>query len=387
MLINDEDAAGTTGWAELLPELLTVIMSKLPGKDQPSASLVCRSWRNSVSALPNRYPPCLTRYHPRTRAWKFHKHGCNGSTFQTSFPELHGSEIRCSRHGWLLMTRPDQGSFFFFDPCSRRTIHLPPMTDNGFTTFGFFGPPTEPGCTVLGLGDTGAPTAIDTCVLRRGEAAWEVHEHLVGGPEFPVSLAAPVMHAGRAHFVDKRGNVARLDVGAGGKLSVRWRCLRKRSGRLEGRIKEHYLVETDDGGLMGVFVFGDVGRVRVYRLSDEDGRWDPVWEGVGEDNVVYLSQGSSFIGPASEGKGNTACLPKFYKGCPVVYFFRDGKYRLADGGDTGGDETVYALEHGKYRGDAAGLQSFNSAAWFVPEPARWRSGPMDDSKGDGNFCF
>ncbi|GER37640.1 F-box family protein [Striga asiatica] len=386
MSFNNEDAAAattTTDWTVLLPELLTAIMSKLPGKDQPSASLVCRSWRNSVSALPNRYPPCLTRYHPRTRAWKFHKHGCNGSTFQTSFPELHGSEIRCSRHGWLLMTRPDQGAFFFFDPFSRRTIHLPPMTDNGFTTFGFFGPPTEPGCTVLGLGDSTAPTAIDTCVLRRGEAAWEVREHLVGGPDFRVSLAAPVMHAGRAHFVDKRGNVARLDVGrAGGKLSVRWRCMRRR-GRLEGRIKEHYLVGTEDGGLMGVFVFSDEGRVKVYRLSDEDGRWDPVWEGVGEDKVVYLSQGSSFVGPATEGKGNTACFPKFYKGRHVEYCLRDGKYRLADGGYTGegGDETGYALEREKYREDAVGLQCFNSAAWFVPRQTD------EDNIGDDNFCF
>ncbi|KAG8364307.1 hypothetical protein BUALT_Bualt19G0115100 [Buddleja alternifolia] len=99
-------------WADLPKELLDLILSNLYAEDRLTFGLVCRSWNSVATTSTYCHSPYLMFYHRREHRWKFFQY--NGSS-DKDFPQLYNAEIRCSKYGWLLVSR-DDGSLFFFDP-------------------------------------------------------------------------------------------------------------------------------------------------------------------------------------------------------------------------------------------------------------------------------
>ncbi|KAL3640846.1 hypothetical protein CASFOL_015814 [Castilleja foliolosa] len=220
-------------WADLPPDLLDRILSKVFAKDR--FSLVCRSWNAVAVNLPYRYSaPCMMYYNRRTHLWGFHLHN---TSFFTSFPQLYDSEIHCSKYGWLLMARNDN-TLFFFDPSNNRTLDLPCAIDFDYDKIFFFHPPTSPDCIVDGI-NIASYKEIEIKMLKHGECEWECFEYSTKR-KFQLSNAPPVLHRGQVYFLDMKGDVARFDI-------VNWRfvisdkCLRKQIRNYDSSVKEHYL--------------------------------------------------------------------------------------------------------------------------------------------------
>ncbi|GJW73940.1 PAZ domain-containing protein [Tanacetum coccineum] len=72
-------------------------------------------------------------------------------------------KIHCSRYGWLLMRKCDDGPLILFNPLTGDTRKLP--KDPYLESFGFSAPPTSPGCMVVGFSST---------------SEWQVCIHFVG---------------------------------------------------------------------------------------------------------------------------------------------------------------------------------------------------------------
>ncbi|GKD69877.1 hypothetical protein Tco_1323967, partial [Tanacetum coccineum] len=61
-------------------------------------------------------------------------------------------KIHCSRYGWLLMRKCNDGPLILFNPFTGDTRKL--SQDPYLETFGFSAPPTSPGCMVVGFSST-----------------------------------------------------------------------------------------------------------------------------------------------------------------------------------------------------------------------------------------
>ncbi|GFP95184.1 F-box/kelch-repeat protein at1g57790 [Phtheirospermum japonicum] len=333
-------------WADLPPELLNLIVSKVFAKDR--FSLVCRSWNAAAS---NHYSAaCLMYYYQRTHKWKFHRH--NDSSFFTSFPLLKDAEIRCSRNGWLLMARNDN-TLFFFNPSDNRALDLPCEIGHGYTKVFFFHPPTSPDCAVVGIKTSIFKQAVDICMLKRGDYKWESFEFPTR-TKFLVSHGPPVLHLGLIYFLDVKGNVARFDI-INRRLVISDKCLRQQQFNYYD-IKEHYLFKVKgEKALFGVFAFHDERNVKVFRLSGgpKKMKWGLV-EDIG-DKVLYLSHASSF-GCTAHTKimANRIYFPKLHGDSAVFYSLSDGKYHSLEGDYS--DCSAY------------GLKRMDFAAWVTPAP-------------------
>ncbi|GFP92676.1 F-box/kelch-repeat protein at1g57790 [Phtheirospermum japonicum] len=368
-------------WADLPPELINLILSKVFAKDR--FSLVCRSW--NAAATTNCYSvPCLMYYYRRTRTWKFHRHN---SSFFISFPQLKDAEIHCSKYGWLLMARYDN-TLFFFNPSNNQTVKLPCRIGFAYTKVFFFHPPTSPDCTVVGIKTPIWKQAVVICMLKRGESQWESIEYPTK-TQFLLSHAPPVLHRGQIYFLDVIGNVARFNV-INRRLVISEKCLRQQQRQPrelhDNKIKEHYLFKVKgEEALFGVFVFHDERNVKVFMLSEKPRevkvlmpkkmKWELV-EDIG-DKVLYLSHASSF-GCTARTKimANRIYFPKLHGDSVVFYSLSDGKYHSLNGDYS--DNNAY------------GLKRLDFAAWVTPAPIttsklaaelRWRR-PQVDQHGN-----
>nr|GEZ78935.1 hypothetical protein [Tanacetum cinerariifolium] len=73
-------------------------------------------------------------------------------------------QIKCSRFGWLLISKPG-GSLVFFNPFTNDILALPELPDEHKHTVCFSAPPTSPDCMVV--------------VMTLGP--WQACIHIVGG--------------------------------------------------------------------------------------------------------------------------------------------------------------------------------------------------------------
>ncbi|KAL3640825.1 hypothetical protein CASFOL_015793 [Castilleja foliolosa] len=357
-------------WADLPPELLDIILSKVFAKDR--FGLVCRSWNAAVVNSP--YPcsvPCMMYYYRRMRTWKFY---LNNSSFFTSFPQLNDSEIHCSKHGWLLMAR-NNNDLFFFNPSNNQTLNLPCANGFKYDRVFFFHPPTSPDCIVVGI-NTRSWKAVEICMLKHGEYEWERFEFPTY-TEYSVSHAPPFLHHGQIYFLDLKGDVARFNI-INRSLVISRKCLSQRRDRT---VEEHYLFKVKgEEALFGVFVFNEErDQVEVFRLSEglsknTTMKW-ALEEGIG-DSVLYLSHASCFVCTAkTKTMGNRIYFPLFRGDSPVFYSLSDKKYHSLDG-DYSSNNTY-------------GLKRLDFAAWVTPSlitttseltetELRWTSPPQVD---------
>ncbi|KAL3640823.1 hypothetical protein CASFOL_015791 [Castilleja foliolosa] len=358
-------------WADLPPDLLNMILSKVFAKDR--FSLVCRSWY--LAATPYRYSvPCMMYYYRRNHSWKFHLHD---SFFFTSFPQLNNSQIHCSKYGWLLMARNDN-TLFFFDPSNNRALDLPCPNSFEYDKVFFFHPPTSPDCIVVTISETSR--GIEIYLLKRGEYEWEHFKFKSRNPYF-VSLALPVLHRGQIILLDMRGNLAIFNI-INRRFVVNYECLGYEYGRIYNLIVNEHSLFTLKGkdALFSVFVFHEERDVKVFGLSkvSKKIKWKLV-EDIG-DNVLYVSHTSCFVCTAeTKATANRIYFPLFHGDSPVFYSLSDKKYHSLNGDYSSND--------------AYGLKRLEFAAWVTPSlitttselnttEFRWTSSPRVDQHGN-----
>ncbi|XP_012829465.1 PREDICTED: F-box/kelch-repeat protein At1g57790-like [Erythranthe guttata] len=380
-------------WNNLPQDLVDLILSKVFAKDRHNFSLVCRSWNTVVAASPFRHSPCLMfNQRKKKHVWKLSQ---NNNFFYMEFPQLQGGTIRFANHGWLLISRGDDETLFFYHPFNHHMIEVPSPSDSncaGYTTICFFHPPTSPDCFVVGIVtqlDQWSDT-VDIGVLKHGEDKWEncTYQSQI----FQSSIGPPILHGGLVYFLDTDGDVATFDIREHGSLSS-WKvfpdclpkclpeCLEKHWSRK--CIKEHYFIKPKgEETIFAVFAVHGEREVKVYSLS-ETFSWELVedlvfyvsnscsfgyttdvrskstfsWELVEDlgDRVFYVSNSCSFgytTDVRSKSMKNKIFFPKFH-GDNVVYYSLDThKYHSFEGG--------YSCNN------PHGLKKLNFATWIMP---------------------
>ncbi|KAL8059047.1 hypothetical protein ABFX02_03G061800 [Erythranthe guttata] len=342
-------------WNDIPQELLDLILSNVFAKDRYNFSLVCRSWNEVVSASSYRHSPCLM-FNERSmkHLWKFFQHN---SFFYLDFPKLEGARIRFSNHGWLLMSRDNDETLFFYDPFNHHMIELPALCFKdrvaAYSTICFFHPPTSPDCFIVGIG-TIIEQRYDEAeigVLKHGEDEWKIYIYETPH-EFQATLGPPILDDGLLYFLDLKGNIATFDISKHG-YNLAWSvftgCLKPR--QLRKNIREHFLIKPKgEKEIFAVFAIYSERRVSVYRLS-KGLSWEFV-EDLG-DKVFYLCRTSSF-GYTTDVKSmaNKIFFPKFY-GDKIIYYSLDTK--------------KYHCFEGDYSSNNSnGLGGLGCVTWMVP---------------------
>ncbi|CAA7060474.1 unnamed protein product [Microthlaspi erraticum] len=111
---------------DLPSDLLNLVISFLPLKDNIHASTVCKTLHEA----------CVSVRVPDTSPWLIHFSRTDGShelydpstqkTHNLSFPELSDYRVCYSREGWLLMYNANTFQLLFLNPFTRERIPLPP---------------------------------------------------------------------------------------------------------------------------------------------------------------------------------------------------------------------------------------------------------------------
>ncbi|KAL3653938.1 hypothetical protein CASFOL_003619 [Castilleja foliolosa] len=292
------DQLSMRDWANLPEELLSLILSNLFAKDKHDFVLVCKSWNKSAKFSPFRHSPCLMFYERSNYTWKLFQYN---SFFSMALPQhLNRADIRCAKHGWMLVTKPDY-TMFFYDPFNNETIHLCKL-GRVWKVLCFFHPPTHPDCFIIGISSMVCTKDVEIGILRRGENEWSKSVYQ-SKSDFKLSVCTPVLlHQQQLlHFLDMGGDIGTFDVGKSGSSdswTVQSKCLWP--SRLRGKIQQHFLIELwDERVLLSVLVMHEERKVNVFRLlvlPENRMRWDPV-EDLG-DKVLYVSHTASFAATA-----------------------------------------------------------------------------------------
>ncbi|KAG8364309.1 hypothetical protein BUALT_Bualt19G0115300 [Buddleja alternifolia] len=341
-------------WADLPKELLDLILSNLYAEDRLTFGLVCRSWNSVATTSTYCHSPCLMFYHRREHRWKFFQY--NGSS-DKDFPQLYNAEIRCSKYGWLLMSR-DDGSLFFFDPFKEQMIRELPKHDFPYTTICFFNEPTSSNWIVVGISNMFDNKDVIIGVLKHGDDEWEVNK-FTHKSEFELSFCSPILHCGKLYCLNKKGDVAFFDLisehddDGGPSLNVYCCCLYP--SRLRHKIKQEFLIKLKGQDvLFAVFVAHDERKVSVYRMYlMENGvnQWELV-EDLG-DKALFVSHTASFaVAALSKTMTNKIYFTKFHEDSSVYYCLKTQKYHSFNGN----------FSSNKFYG----LKEVDFATWILP---------------------
>ncbi|CAF2112199.1 unnamed protein product [Brassica napus] len=109
-------------------DLLQLVVSHLPLKDNIRASTVSKTWHEACLSvrIPDK-PPWLI-YFSKTEESSCELYDPSmQKRYYLSFPELSGSRVCHSNEGWLLMYNPNSFQLFFFSPFTHDRIPLPPL--------------------------------------------------------------------------------------------------------------------------------------------------------------------------------------------------------------------------------------------------------------------
>ncbi|GFQ05930.1 F-box/kelch-repeat protein at1g57790 [Phtheirospermum japonicum] len=336
-------------WADLPEELLSLILSNLFANDRHSFSLACKAWNKAAKSSPfgQQYSPCLMYYHRSNRAWKIFQYN---RFFSMPLPQhLNRADIRCAKHGWMLMSCYDL-TMFFYDPFNNETIHLPKI-DYEYPTLCFFHPPTSRDCFILGITNIAESRDVDIGVLRRGESKWSLSYN-----------CTPVLHQGLLYFLDVNGNIATFDVddkrGVAGRWVVRTKCFFP--PRLCHKTRQNYLIRLhDEHMLLAVLVAHDERKVHVFKrlLEPNMKKWDPVRD-LG-DKVLFVSRAASFAGTTPRrSMANRIYFPKIHGGgdqCNVVFYSLD-------------TQRYHSCSLDYSSNNSYGFKDLNFATWIMPTP-------------------
>ncbi|CAN1132189.1 F-box protein At3g56470 [Linum perenne] len=396
-------------WADLLPEILCLILSKLHGKDVPVFRAVCRNW-NSVPSPKSKHIhhvseivkyPFLLSY--RDKSSILYTPAYN-KTYSIEAPDSRLEDVRIhgSNYGWLLLSRRGRRQFFFLQPVTGDIINLPRM-NIGWTwlnEMSFYAPPTSRNCVVFGIHHMSRPeSSARFAFIRRGDGEWRSRHHeypnktrltvyqrrLVGSKirtnrcairaitcdasiEWSSTGSVPVFHNGAFYCLSKERMLGIFDPRKNRRRNM-WRLLDTTMNNFlpsgYGRGNKVYMMESSRGELVSIVVGLRGEFVRMYRFDDDL----ELWQGLRslEDQVAFLSPTSSIVLPCKElqvkGLENTIHFPRFDENCNVFYSLSTGKFHSFEGGYIPDDPSYNELQ-------------LNST-WIMPEFQRYSDQQLD----------
>ncbi|XP_050207922.2 uncharacterized protein LOC126657298 [Mercurialis annua] len=359
-------------WNNVPGDILSLIKSRLFAKDLVCFNSVCKTWRSSPVFRRN-YATELIKY-PSLIHFHGENPSCNvynpvyDNTFVLDIPELVGTQILFSKHGWLLASR--EAEMFFFQPCTKQRINLPDLNETAnkysFNRMCFSCAPTSPDCMVFGIVDTWTDEKeVYISFIRRGDDSWtsltfpnkKRLSHTTPAyckTTFLTSYNHPVFFRGAFYCLSEDGCLGVFDSTKRG--DARWIILHRRNPCTDPDI-ENFLVEYN-GELVSVFV-GYMGEyVRVYKLNN----WIPrSWKEVEslEDWMIFISHTSSISlsSPSHSsqvhGMENKIYFPKFHGGHSVFFSLSTCQFHSFQ-------EDGYTAE------DLENMKEYVNGTWFQP---------------------
>lgn len=132
-------------------DLLQLVVSHLPLKDNIRASTVSKTWQQACLSVrvPDR-PPWLIYFSKTEESSSCELYDPSMQRrYYLSFPELSGSRVCHSNEGWLLMYNPNSFHLFFFNPFARDLIPLPPLWMAYDQRMAFSCAPTSTACLLF----------------------------------------------------------------------------------------------------------------------------------------------------------------------------------------------------------------------------------------------
>ncbi|KAL4571596.1 hypothetical protein LXL04_018359 [Taraxacum kok-saghyz] len=158
---NDQDHHES--WSILPSELLELIISQLPLKDNIRTSSVCKKWLSvALSVRKVNKPPWLMYFPKLGHLFEFYDPS-KRKTYSLELPELHGCRICYNKDGWLLLYKPRTQRVLFFNPFTRELIKLPRF-EMTYQIVAFSNSPKSQNCILFTVKHV-SPTvvAISTC--------------------------------------------------------------------------------------------------------------------------------------------------------------------------------------------------------------------------------
>ncbi|CAN1345953.1 F-box/kelch-repeat protein At1g57790 [Linum perenne] len=286
-------------WEDLLPEILSLILLNLHGKDVPVFRAFCRNW-NSVPPPKSKNIhhvsemlkyPFLLSYRDKSSLILYTPAYNKTYSIGALFSELEDAQIHSSNYGWLLLSRRERSRrFFFLQPVTGDIINLPRL-NGGY--------------------------------LRRKYPV----------VEFVVEFCGFVVHNGAFYCLGQNKRLGVFDP-----RSEMWRFLDMKfsSSDVESSTEKAYMMESSRGELISVVVGLRGEFVRMY-IFDEDLR---LWRGLSSlgDQVAFLSPTSSIVLSCKElqfkGLENTIHFPRFDGDFNVFYSLSTGRFHSFKGGYT-----------------------------------------------------
>ncbi|KAF7135577.1 hypothetical protein RHSIM_Rhsim08G0205000 [Rhododendron simsii] len=294
-------------WTALPTEILSFILSRLFLGDFKRFRCICKTWK-LVPSLP---VPCPTQCPSPQSQWLMLYRGLKKlemsffhplleDTYRMDIPELSGALLRCSKDGWLLLSR-GKHSVFFFNPFTKAKIDLPDLPHHyNFNAISFSCAPTSSECMIFGI--YAFFDHVNFSVISRGEEEWTFCR-FKGERDFHQAHTNPVFYNELVYCLGQDST-----LGVFNPKDFSWKAL-PNPEKSRHFLYESYLMECD-GKLLAVFV-GKKGRgVSVYTLDDSKMAWERVRD-LGS-KMLFVSHPVSFSATkVVEGMQNKIYFPRF----------------------------------------------------------------------------
>ncbi|KAG7565922.1 F-box domain [Arabidopsis suecica] len=134
---------------DLPSDLLQLVISRLPLKDNIRASAVCKTWHEAcVSLRVVHTSPWLIYFSKTDDSYELYDPSMQ-KTYNLHFPELSGFRVCYSKDGWLLMYNANSYQLLFFNPFTRDHIPVPPLWMAYDQRMAFSCAPTSTSCLLF----------------------------------------------------------------------------------------------------------------------------------------------------------------------------------------------------------------------------------------------
>ncbi|PWA57690.1 hypothetical protein CTI12_AA407020 [Artemisia annua] len=240
--------------------------------------------------------------------------------------ELIGSQIYCSRYGWLLMYKID-GALVFFNPFTNDVRELPHVSH--LDSFCFSAPPTSPNCMVVGF------RLIEDLHIYihflAGEPSWQIINLDPYDFRFPTFCGGDLYVLCDKHFFRQTYNNKGIHVFKNmGQEDNIWEsvtdeapksCCTTRAKRFLAKCDKHcFLV-----------VMGEFGKsIEVFNLNDSKNEWEKV-DGLGK-HMIYISSSTCLCVEAkAPHMENKIYFPRLHSGKIVFYSLETCRYHTFNG--------------------------------------------------------
>nr|XP_010427473.1 PREDICTED: F-box protein At3g56470-like [Camelina sativa] len=134
---------------ELPSDLLQLVISRLPLKDNIVASVVCKTWHKACVSLRVVDPsPWLIYFSKTDESYELYDPSMQ-KTYILQFPDLSWFRVCYSKDGWLLMYNANTYQLLFFNPFTRDRIPVPPLWNAYDQITAFSCAPTSTSCVLF----------------------------------------------------------------------------------------------------------------------------------------------------------------------------------------------------------------------------------------------